>query len=397
LIQRALERAQTEEPKIVENEDREITREELYRLVWAKPGVVLAEEFGISDVGLAKICKRLRVPRPPRGYWRMLEVGRRITVPRLPPLRKNEPERAYIAPQRPRPDPRPKDPFMVERIRQESLPVNQIEVPTDLRRAHTLVRQARPLLQGGQADSYGRMYPRWSGGVDRKCLNLSVSTQTLPRALRIMSALLIALEARGFKIEINERKTQCLINGERVAFYLWEKVKRRNREPSDGPRKGPWGFDNWVFDPTGELMFVIDDYWIAKKNWRDRKNKLLEDQLNDIVVGMFAAGEAIRLRNLERQEEERRQLEAERQRQELERRRRAEEERRNELDTMAALWVKSRNLRLFLDECQSSLSASAEVPSDDSRTRWLRWASAYADSVDPLKSGKLFKIIQTYG
>lgn len=88
-----------------------------------------------------------------------------------------------------------------------------------------------------------------------------------------MSALLIALEARGGKIEINERKTQCLVNGERVAFHLWEKVKRRNREPGDGPRKGRWGVDKWAFDPTGELMFVIDDYW-AKKNWRDRKNKL---------------------------------------------------------------------------------------------------------------------------
>jgi hypothetical protein len=77
-----------------------------------------------------------------------------------------------------------------------------------------------------------------------------------------------------------------------------------------------------------------------EKELEDRKNKLLEDQLNDIVVGVFAAAEAIRLRNLERQQEERRQLEAERQRQELDRRRRAEAECRNELDTMAALWVK---------------------------------------------------------
>jgi hypothetical protein len=255
----------------VENKDCEITREELYRLVWEKPGVALAKEFGISDVGLAKICKRLRVPRPPRGYWRILEVGRRITVPLLPQLRKNDPERTYIAPQRPKPKPHPQDPFILERVRQESLPVNQINVSPDLRRAHSLVRQARSLLQNGKADSYGRMHPRWSGSIDSKCLNVRVSKETLPRALRIMSALLIALEARGCKIEINERKTQCLIKGERVAFYLWEKVKRREREPSDGPRKGPWGFDKWVFEPTGELMFVIDDYWIAKKNWKTGK------------------------------------------------------------------------------------------------------------------------------
>jgi hypothetical protein len=48
------------------NEGREITREDLYQLVWEKLGRILAKEFGMSDVGLAKICKRLRVPRPPR-------------------------------------------------------------------------------------------------------------------------------------------------------------------------------------------------------------------------------------------------------------------------------------------------------------------------------------------
>jgi len=98
--------------------------------------------------------------------------------------------------------------------------------------------------------------------------------------------------------------------------------------------------------------------------------------------------------NLERQQEERRRLKAERKRQELERLRRAEDERRNELDTMAALWLKSRNLRSFLEECESTLSASAEAPSDGSQARWLRWALAYADFLDPFKSGRLLRMIQ---
>ena len=44
------------------NDEREITREELYKLVWSKSLVLAAQELGISDVGLAKICKRLDVP-----------------------------------------------------------------------------------------------------------------------------------------------------------------------------------------------------------------------------------------------------------------------------------------------------------------------------------------------
>jgi hypothetical protein len=45
----------------------EFTREELYKAIWSKPCVKLAANLGISDVGLAKACRRLSVPRPPRG------------------------------------------------------------------------------------------------------------------------------------------------------------------------------------------------------------------------------------------------------------------------------------------------------------------------------------------
>ena len=42
-------------------------RQQLYEAVWQKPAVQLAKEYGISDVALAKICKRLKVPKPGLG------------------------------------------------------------------------------------------------------------------------------------------------------------------------------------------------------------------------------------------------------------------------------------------------------------------------------------------
>ena len=48
---------------------KEVSREELYELVWSKPMTHLALELGISDVMIGKLCKQLDVPRPPRGYW----------------------------------------------------------------------------------------------------------------------------------------------------------------------------------------------------------------------------------------------------------------------------------------------------------------------------------------
>lgn len=45
------------------------TREELFELVWSKPMSKLAKELGVSDVGLAKACKRAGIPVPGLGYW----------------------------------------------------------------------------------------------------------------------------------------------------------------------------------------------------------------------------------------------------------------------------------------------------------------------------------------
>ena len=50
-----------------------LTREELYQMVWSKPVTKWAKEFGLSDVGFAKICKKMKVPLPGRGYWAMVQ------------------------------------------------------------------------------------------------------------------------------------------------------------------------------------------------------------------------------------------------------------------------------------------------------------------------------------
>ena len=50
-------------------------REKLYEEIWAEPMMQVAKRYGISDVGLAKICKKMSIPRPPRGYWAKKSYG----------------------------------------------------------------------------------------------------------------------------------------------------------------------------------------------------------------------------------------------------------------------------------------------------------------------------------
>lgn len=64
-------------------------REELYEKAWSKPIQQLAKEYGISDVGLAKVCRKLAVPIPGRGYWAKKAAGKPVAKrPRLKPLEK---------------------------------------------------------------------------------------------------------------------------------------------------------------------------------------------------------------------------------------------------------------------------------------------------------------------
>jgi biotin operon repressor len=39
----------------------DLSREELYEKVWSKSGVKLSAEFGISDVAIAKRCRKLNI------------------------------------------------------------------------------------------------------------------------------------------------------------------------------------------------------------------------------------------------------------------------------------------------------------------------------------------------
>ncbi len=67
-----------------------MTRKELYKQVWEQPMSRLAQQFGISDVALAKKCRKLRIPVPGRGYWRKLEVGQKVRRASLPSGRDSE-------------------------------------------------------------------------------------------------------------------------------------------------------------------------------------------------------------------------------------------------------------------------------------------------------------------
>ena len=72
-----------------------LQREALYKEVWQMPIMQLAKKYGISDVALAKVCRNMEIPLPPRGYWAKHAYGHAV---RRAPLRAlSEKGRAEIA------------------------------------------------------------------------------------------------------------------------------------------------------------------------------------------------------------------------------------------------------------------------------------------------------------
>lgn len=96
----------------------ELTRQQLYDLIWSRPLSVVARELGISGNGLSKICDRLLIPYPPRGYWARAQAGRAPDAPPLPPPPQASDDRIVIS-GAPAPSRRRRTRFSVEARREQ--------------------------------------------------------------------------------------------------------------------------------------------------------------------------------------------------------------------------------------------------------------------------------------
>lgn len=61
-----------------------VNRKQLYDLVWSKPVTHIAKEYGFSDNGIRKICKKHNIPLPKAGYWSKLKHNKKVVKEKLP-------------------------------------------------------------------------------------------------------------------------------------------------------------------------------------------------------------------------------------------------------------------------------------------------------------------------
>lgn len=367
-----------------------LTRRELYGVVWQQPVSRVASRYGLSDVGLAKICKRYDIPRPPRGYWAKLQNGQKPRRTPLPHPDRNEhisleghggvaAACLQIGSE------------ARERMDAEKQDDMRVKVPESLRGCHQLVSQANQVLQAALTDS-NQIIIRPKDTL----LDVATSASQLRRALLIMDALLKAFEERGYEVEAGPA---VKLYGLSVGFGISEGVETQREEPKEHNLEGPYSFGHSRFDvkrvPSGRLTLSIkkSSHWAGESqhSWRDTERTQLEDRLNSFVAGVirFAAclrasrDEERRKAESRRQEELRRQEEARRQ---AERRQRYKTElaRVEELLSQAKNYRIAREVREFIAAVRDFHTADGPIKADSEVGRWLEWSTAQADRLDPL-------------
>lgn len=359
----------------------ELSREELYQKVWTTPATKLAREFGISDVALGKICRRMEIPKPPPGYWRQIETGHRPPIPPLPAPNEDTPTDVRIPPHFQAEQLALEDPQVSERLAAEQLPENRIVVAETLADPHPLIAQM--LRRREEREPAGEA----NDGDERDLLpDIEASDESIDRALRVMDAVLKTVEARGYQVKVSrdywEKATRvfCTDVDAEVQISLSERYSQVERELTPAERKKPpYLIDRRLITvPSGKLIFRVKGRRVDAQWWNDKKLDPLENRLNEIVAGIITKLETLRLEELAKREAEQRRLEEQKRREE-------EQARRDKLHRDVAAWRKSEDIRAYLRAYEEQLlRRRGEITPGSEEDLWLRWARQYADSLDPL-------------
>ncbi|MGO9312131.1 MAG: hypothetical protein ACLQBD_28580 [Syntrophobacteraceae bacterium] len=352
-------------------EKSEVSRKELYDQVWAEPMLKVAKKYGISGVGLAKICRRNNIPVPPRGFWARKQAGYKVKVLPLPSQSKES--KIIINPQALTTGiSLPQELSMAKKAVQKPL-----VVPETLIDPHPLVEKTAKVLSSRKPGENGLTS---IGSV--KALDIWVSPKQQSRALQIFDTILKTVESNGFQTSIKDSATSVLVAGIQIFFGIREELKRIPREPTKWERD-IGRLDVYASAPSGNLILSINKPSVSggRKNWKDGK-KRLEDKLADFVTRLIDYSVLVKQEEEERQERNRRWEEERRQRIEREEEIRAEKEKFSQLMTFIQNWQQSELIRRFADAVEKKVRDS-ELSVDE---EWLTWVRKQADRIDPLSA-----------
>lgn len=350
-----------------------LSREELYQRIWTTPTTRLAREFGISDVALAKLCRRRAIPTPPRGYWARLHAGQHPPRPGLPeaPAGMDRPVTVSVSTHPPPPVPACPAPPPDNR----SLPAPvAVFTPNDESRLHPIARRVLHCLRHHKLSGRGLVRIR-EPGLPR----ISASPAQADRVARAVDSLLAATTARGCtpeagpadRVEFRREKRQVTFRIEEEVECLDLTVPRRRYRPTGRlqfflgapgiPASRP---QSWAESATTTLAIILAQvsaalaHLMANEHTQRTPAGPAARTTQQVSPGSFPA---IRRRNLER----------------------AAAGRIQRLLDDATAWRTHSEVTDYLAACEAQWrQTAAGAPTAEQRV-WLEWARRVAANLSP--------------
>jgi len=369
---------------------KKLERENLFAAVWARPMTKVACDYGISDVALKKICTRMEIPTPPRGYWRRRELGYKMSIPKLPKLSAKGVDFVHITGNTgplvtgAEPDGLPE----LDDIRHQLATAGHSE-------PHPLTAQLRTSLNAGGIDERQVIKPR-----AKRASFISVSRAAAERTVAFLDALLASFDTAGLSVSVDQAKTPVLrirVEDEEIGLSVTEKIYRKNHVKTEAERhmREYWRIPRYNYIPSGLLTLELHASvpYKTRTSWSDGKRQRLENLTSEIIRGTIAVAKAQAQKRIDDEKARLEAAERHRQWEEAEDRRRREAQQAKHLAKMATQWAEAQRLREFIAEveaCQAGLQ-NIEVHGM-TISEWLAAARQYADTADPLQNAAWWDI-----
>ena len=353
----------------------QLTRKELYDLVWSKAMTTISKRYGLSDNGLRKHCKSMSIPTPPLGYWAKLQHGKKVEKTPLPKdydgkkesvsLREVDPNDIVVEIDKPIDPQKQRE----QEIRQGD--ISDFVVAEVLHATDPLIFDTKEKLRidRNEENVYLKKNPYKS--KIKETLSLYVDAKSVDRALCIYWAVIKGLRSRGHNIKIRNHETFALVDGEEIKIDLSERKKQDMESPT------------YKLDFCGELQFNIYT-WSSKSTYKDTDHTRLEDKIIAIVACLELHAEATKQRRIWEEQQRIKREEEERNQRIYQIKKEKDRKNFQTIFMMSERHFRANIIRQYVSSYEDHLKA--RNINDEEILAELSWAKDKADWLDPFIS-----------
>ena len=356
----------------------DLSRHELYDLIWSTPVTKVAADFGVTEVTVKNHCNNRRVPRPTQSYWKVIAAGGKPRKKPLPPSAQE----------------------VFETEAQRRIP-KFLALPAPGTPLHPLAAELLRVLNKTKPDHKKLIHLK-----EPSCPEVNISKALAERAAQSVHVILQALEPLGieFRKYSGSYNSGYFKRGQDRLFLTIDEVLI---DPLSAGRRSRWWQWTGTSTPTGHLAFSFEAHRYQRgeeKEWLETKKHPLERVLSEVVSAIrlhFLTMQRKRIqevidrkkwqeeyekRHREWQAKEAIRIQKEREQAHLNAIEIATSARKLDLIKAAEWWHRSHRITDFVEECERRWKIPSGVL-DPEQASWLAWAREIATSMSPFTAG----------